>query len=61
MSPKAAAKEKATRLRWRKENYDRFYVDAPKGMRDALKALAQERGLSFRQMMIEILERELDN
>lgn len=59
MSPDAAQREEEAKRRWHKENYDRLTVDVPKGMLNELTDLAAERGISRRQLILGILEREL--
>lgn len=59
MSPDAAQREEEAKRRWHKENYDRLTVDVPKGMLNELTDLAADRGISRRQLILGILEREL--
>lgn len=61
LSDQALENERQAHLRWRAEHYERLYIYTPAGMRDELKALAEKRGVSLRELVIDTLQRELDN
>lgn len=61
LSEQAAENDRQAHLRWRAEHYERLYIYAPVGMRDELKALAEKRGTSLRSLVLDALQRELDN
>lgn len=61
LSDQALENERLAHQRWRSEHYERLYVYTPTGMRDALKKLAEKRGISLRELVIGVLQRELDS
>lgn len=60
MSPEAAQREDEAKRRWHRENYERLAVDVPKGLIEDLTQLARRRGMSRRQLVISVLQREID-
>lgn len=61
LSEQAIENERQAHLRWRAEHYERLYIYSPAGMRDDLKALAEKRGISLRELVIGVLRKELEN
>lgn len=61
LSEQALENESRAHQRWRAEHYERLYVYTPAGMRDELKALAEKRGISLRELVIGCLRKELDS
>lgn len=58
-SQEAAEKEYRANREYAARTYDRLTVDLPKGMLNDLTGLAEKRGISRRQLILGILEREL--
>lgn len=58
-SEAAMEKEAQTKKAWHAENYDRLTVDVPKGMLQQLQEAAERRGISKRKLILDALEREL--
>lgn len=58
-SPEAARKEYESNRKYAAKTYDRLTLDVPKGMLAELTALAETRGISRRQLILGLLEREL--
>mgnify|MGYP002765703235 FL=1 len=59
-SPEAVAKENAAKRAYIARTYERLTLDVPKGMLQALTALATERGISRRKLILDLLEKELN-
>ena len=59
-SQEAVAKENAAKRAYIARTYERLTLDIPKGMLQALTALATERGISRRKLILDLLEKELN-
>jgi len=54
------AQNRATQ-KYQKANYDRLAVRCKKGRKEAYEKLAADRGVSLNQLIIDLLEREVEN
>ena len=55
--PKYESTNRAIR-KFQREHYDQTVVKMPKGMKDELKEIAKERGISLNRLILESVERE---
>ena len=58
MSPISEAHKRATN-KWNKENYDRLNIVVPKGMRETIKARADELGKSVNAYVIGLISADI--
>ncbi len=49
----------AVKDRWNKENYDSFLLRMSKGKKEEYKSIAQQRGKSLNQYIIDLIEADI--
>ena len=47
--------------KWREKAYDRISIQVPAGLRDRWKAVASDRGLSLRQLIVTAVEKYIES